>query len=100
MTSGSCRLVEGGGGERHALLPAAGEFACELLAALVKTQAVERVLDPLLPTVEAVDAGHEHQIFFDREIVVERELLRHVADAQLYLVGLFDDVEAKAFARA
>ena len=50
--------------------------------------------EPPLP-VESVGAGPEAQVLLDREVPVEREALRHVADVTLDLSGLLGDVEAE-----
>src|SRR5262249_19609304 len=43
-----------------------------------------------------VDAGDELEVLAHREVVVEREALRHVADPRLDLLGFAADVEAEA----
>ena len=43
---------------------------------------------------DAVHAGEEIDVLFDREVVIEGELLRHVADVAADLFGLGGDVEA------
>ena len=49
---------------------------------------------------DAVDAGDEFQVLAHREILIEAEALRHVADVALDLVGLGADVVAEAGAVA
>jgi hypothetical protein len=94
------RLVERRDGKREALLPAARKSAGELAPALGESELVERFRDPLAAPVEAVDARAELEILFDRQVLVEREALRHVSGAALDLAALLDDVEAERFAMA
>ena len=44
---------------------------------------------------DAIDAAEEAQVLDHREVVVERELLRHVADVLAHPLGLARDVEAR-----
>ena len=48
----------------------------------------------------AIDARDEFEILADRQILIEAEALRHVADIALDLVGLGEDVVAEAGAVA
>ena len=55
--------------------------------------------DPLLPLgllfrTDAIDAGVEVDVLLDGQVLVERELLAHVADVGLDFLGLRADVEA------
>ena len=54
----------------------------------------------LLGLREAVDAGDELQVLLDRQVLVEAEALRHVADVALDLVALGQDVVAERRAPA
>jgi hypothetical protein len=45
-------------------------------------------------TAEAVEAAIELEVLMHRQLIVERELLRHVADERLDAVGLLGHVEA------
>ena len=49
---------------------------------------------PLLLGRNAVDAAVKVDVLLDRQILVKRELLAHVADVGLDLLGLRADVEA------
>src|SRR6266508_4660142 len=76
------RLVHHRRPEGHALLPAAGQAAGDLAAAVLEAGEGE---DPSLPLFaalgrHAVDAGEEVQVLDDGEVVVQGELLGHVAD--------------------
>src|SRR5262249_49018827 len=76
------RLVHDRGAERHALLPAARQAACELAAPALEAGGLQHPLlagRPPLPRA-LVDAGKEIEVLVDREIVVERKLLGHVAE--------------------
>ncbi len=94
------RLMQQAGGERQALLPAARQRARQLVAAVVQAEPLQRRLDPLVAAVEAEDPRGELQVFLDGQVLVEPELLRHIADVALDFVGLLDDVVAKAGAAA
>ena len=87
-------------GEREALLPAARQGAGKLLSPLGEAELVERCFDPLTPPVEAADAGAELEILLDRQILVEREALGHIAGPPLHLPGLGNDVEAERLSLA
>src|SRR5581483_1830304 len=87
------RLVQRRAGQRQPLLPAAGEGAGQLVAAVLQPQRLDRSLDALAAAVERVDAGDEGEVLLDRQVLVEREALGHVAGAALDLVGLAADVE-------
>ncbi len=89
-------LVQGGRGQREALLPAARKAAGQLVAAVGEPQPLQRRIHPLAPPVEAVDAGGEFQVLGDGQVLVEREPLGHVAGLALDLFGLANDVEAQA----
>src|SRR5215469_1831403 len=66
------------------------------MAPRFEAEAAQRLLDPLAPPVEVVDAGDEDEVLLDGQVLVEREPLGHVAGAALDLVGLPADVEAEA----
>src|SRR5690606_17279497 len=88
-------FVQGGDGEREALLPAAGKRTGELPPPFGKAELRQRLGGPLLDPVEPADAGGELEILLDREVFVEREFLGHVAGTALDLPALRDDVEAE-----
>ena len=54
----------------------------------------------LAAVVDGIDAGHEIEVFLDRQIFPKAEMLRHVADLALDGFALGDDVEAEAKAAA
>src|SRR3546814_5639155 len=63
--------------------------------ALCKTQILQRRSDQFLAAVETVDAGGELDVLLDRQVLVEREALSHVAGLALDGGGVGDDVEAE-----
>src|SRR5262249_7384394 len=89
-------LVQDRASEREALPPAAGEIARERRLAARETGHLDHEPAPLgqLPCVEAVDAAEEADVLIDREQLVEREALRHVADAPLDAFRIARDVDA------
>src|SRR5207249_9231705 len=76
------RLVHDRRAKRHALLPPARQAARQLTALALEARELEHpALAGRPPTRRhAVDAGEEVEVLVDGEVVVERELLRHVAD--------------------
>src|SRR6267143_5378005 len=76
------RLVQHGAAESEALFPATGKLGGQ--AILIGCGAVEldNFVDAALQArgLEAVDAAVELQVFRDGQIVIEAEVLRHVAD--------------------
>ena len=93
-------LVQHGGGQRQALLPAARERAGELVRAVGEAEPLQRLGHPLAPPVQGVEAGDEVEVLPDGEILVEAEALGHVADLALDRPRLVDDVVAEAGAAA
>src|SRR5258708_31980543 len=75
-------LVHDGAAERKALFPSPRQTAGDLLFLALKSGKIEHPAFFLFKLFRghAVDAAEEIQIFRDRKIVVERKLLRHVAD--------------------
>src|SRR5271170_2960066 len=90
------RLMQHAGGEREALLPAAGELTGELIGPVGKSHARHDTLDRGATIVHLIDAGDEVEIFEDGQVFVEAEFLRHVADVAADQRRLADDVEAEA----
>ena len=90
------RLVHDAGGEREPLLPAAGERAGELVLAARQAEAVERLVDGLAEVRQRIEPRDELEVLADRQILVEGEALRHVADLALDRLGLALDVVAEA----
>src|SRR5689334_20467522 len=69
--------------KRDPLFPAPGQTAGHEMAAPCQPREGQHPALLLGPVLErnAVDACEEIEILFDGEIIVERELLRHVSDA-------------------
>ena len=88
------------GGEREALLPAAGELAGELRAARGEAEGGEGVADRGARVGQAVEAGDEVEVLLDGQVLVERELLGHVADPVLDGPALGAEVVAEHLALA
>ena len=94
------RARQRAGAERQPLLPAAGQLAGELLLAAGQAEPFDggaRCGDRLR---DAVDAADELEILAHRQVLIQAEALRHVADLALDLVGLGADVVAEAGAGA
>ena len=89
------RVRQGAGAEREPLLPAARERAGKLLLATVKAEPLHHRLRGALRIGEAVDARDELQVLAHREVLIEAEALRHVADMHADLVRLGADVVAE-----
>ena len=77
------------------LLPAPGELARRPIQVRPQAAQGQNVIQALAQPGrrQAVDAPVELQILRHREVVVEAELLRHVADPLAHLLGLGADVE-------
>ena len=88
-------LVDEARGECEALLPAARERARELVLARGEAEALESLAQPALAVVDLVHARDEVQILLDGQVVVETELLRHVAHLALDELGVLRDVVAE-----
>ena len=93
-------LVQDRGGQRQALLPAAGQAAGELALAVGEAQPIDCLGYPPAASVHGIEAADEVEVLPDREILVEAEALRHVADLTLDRPRLLDDVVAEAAAAA
>ncbi len=89
------RLVHDAGGQRQPLFPAAGQRAGELVAPAGKAKLFQRPCDMILDRFQAVQAGNEFEVFTDCQVLVERELLRHVANLVLDLQALGPEVIAE-----
>src|SRR5437879_9526045 len=92
MIFGSCSMAQL---SARALLPTAGKFARQ--AAEVRLKAVERhdYLDALAQALsgQAVDAAIKLHVFSHRQVVIEAEPLRHVADALPHGLGMGANVK-------
>src|SRR5258706_14045762 len=84
------------GGEREALLPAAGERAGEAVAVRADMGEVDGPVDPFLPlgTFQSVNGTEEVEVLLNGEIAVEGEGLGDVADVLPDELSLFLDVVA------
>src|SRR5262245_5011219 len=99
-----CRLVEqqelrrmhDAGGERQPLLPAARQRAGKLILPLDEAESFQRAIDLLADRLQPIEPRHEFEILPDRQVLIEGEALRHVANLELDTVALGDDVEPKA----
>jgi hypothetical protein len=89
------RLVQHAGRQGQALLPAARETPGQLLLATRQPQPVQGLIHPPAALVQAVDPGREVQVLADRQILVERELLGHVAGLAFDLLGMPPEVQAQ-----
>src|SRR6266545_3489443 len=83
-------LVQDGAAQRQALIPAAGEQARETAAPLLQAGHPEHVCFARLALVlrYTVYAAEELDVLLHREVVVKRELLRHVAEITPHLFRL------------
>ena len=79
------RLVEDRAAEREPLPPAAGEIARERVLAAAQAGHLDHERAPRFEprAAQPVDAAEEADVLIDGEQLVEREPLRHVADAPL-----------------
>ena len=67
---------------------------------LPEPEALERLVDPAAAVGQPVDSPDELEVLRDRQVLVEAEALRHVADLALDPRRLAQDVEAEARAAA
>ena len=91
------RFVQDRRAERHALFPSLRQAADQLNFSALQPRERNHPAHFLRALVfgNAVDAGEEFEVFRDRQVVVERKLLRHVADLLPHLGG----TQAAALAR-
>src|SRR5467141_2175851 len=77
------RLMQHGAAESKALLPATGKLRGQAIQIGCEAVELDNFIDAALQArgLQAVDAAIELQVFRDGQIVVEAEVLRHVADA-------------------
>ncbi len=90
------RARQRAGAERQPLLPAARQFAGDLLLAAGEAEPLDRRARGGDRLVDAVDAGDEFQVLAHRKVLIQAEALGHVADLALDLVGFGEDVVAEA----
>jgi hypothetical protein len=90
------RLVQHRATKRQALLPAARKVSDHRVRPVCEPRHADRELEPLLEprALHPIDAAEEVQVLHDREIAIERELLRHVADMLAHTLGKSRDVVA------
>ena len=94
------RIGQRTGAEREPLLPAARELARDLLLAPLEPEPADHRLGGARRTRQAVDARDEFKILAHGKILVEAEVLRHVANARLDLRRFSADVVTEAGAAA
>ena len=84
------------GGKREPLLPATRQRAGELVLARGEAETFEGLVDGTGKVFEVVEPCHEGEVLADRQVLVEGEALRHVADVALDRLRLGEDVVAEA----
>ena len=89
------RPVHDAGGERQSLLPPARQSAGDLMAARPQAELVERRRDDAAAIGEVVEPRYEGEVLLDRQVLIEREPLGHVADLALDAGAVAADVEAE-----
>ena len=94
------RMRQGAGAERQPLLPAAGQQPGDLVLAAGEAEMLDHLARCLGRLRQPVDARDELQVLLHREVLIETEALRHVADLALDLLGLGADVVAQTSAGA
>ena len=94
------RVRQRAGAERKPLLPATRELAGKLRLAAFESKPLDHRARRRCRVGDPVEARDEFQVLAHREILVEAEALRHVADVALDLVRLGADVVAEAGAAA
>jgi hypothetical protein len=87
-------------GQGEPLFPAAGQSSGELLATLDHAEAFQTFFHGGFALRDFVKARDEIQILLDAQILVERKLLRHVADVFFDLGALRAKIETEATAFA
>src|SRR5579875_1749997 len=93
--------MEQGASQRQALLPSAGQYRRPAVLASLKSRHLQRPRDalPEQGAGDAVQPPVKAQVLHHRQVVIERELLRHVTDMLADRLGLARDVIA-SYARA
>src|SRR5579885_969564 len=92
------RFVQHASGKREPLFPAARELTCQLIAAVPKPHPLHHCANGLCGIRNAIDLRDEIKVLGNRQILLEAELLRHIADLAANERSLADDVMAKACA--
>ena len=95
-------LVEDRAAERQPLPPAAGEIVGLRVSrpARPAISTHEPLRSAILVVVQAVQRAEEPDVLLDGQRLVQRKLLRHVADAPLHLFRVAADVDAVDHGRA
>ena len=93
------RRMDHGAGEREALLLAAAHRAGELFLAIGEVVTLDEFVDARarLRARDVLHGGEELQVLAHAQVVEQRELLRHVADAAAQFFGLLRQVQAEHF---
>src|SRR5205807_7506974 len=75
-------LVHDGGAESDALFPATRQTPGDQLLLALQSRERQRPMTPghALGVRNAIDASKERQVFFDAQIVIQRESLGHVPE--------------------
>src|SRR5213594_4207218 len=91
------RAVHEGAREREPLPIAAGELARELARVPAEVAEAQHLLDACraVGAGDHVDARIEHEVLLDRQVVVQREALRHVADGRLDTLRIAAQIDAQ-----
>src|SRR6266446_763078 len=88
-----CRLVQHGAAESEALLPPAGKLRGKPIEIGLEAVQLDNFVDAALETcgLQTVNASIELQVLRDGQIVVEAEILRHIADAlaNAFRIGVY-----------
>src|SRR5512145_3366025 len=89
------RFVENGAAEREPLSPAGRERAGQRALATAKASHVEDEVTPRGEPIlaQSINAAEERDVLIDGQLLVEREALRHVADAAFDALGILSDVD-------
>ena len=95
-SSSSCGECSMHAASAKPLLPSARQRAGQLRAARGQAEAVERRVDRLLAVGNAVHPRDEVEVLLDRQVLVQAEALRHVADLALDRRRVATQVVAKA----
>ena len=88
------------GGQRQPLLPAARERPASWRRREVRPSVASVSRTAARGVGQAVEAGDEVEVLLDREVLVEREPLGHVADLRLDRAALGAEVVAEHLALA
>jgi len=95
-SSSSKRRGQDAGAKREPLLPAPRQLARELVGPALESKAVDGFRGGAAWIGNPIDAGDEFEVLADGEIRIQTEALGHVAHIALDLVGLGEDIVAKA----